>query len=122
MIACLKRTSSLPCTEMVLGSEKRPSPWTHSTPFALKRLATPEVSCLTTAPFQALAAAKSSSGSPTLTPSFAKVSSASLIANAVCTQALVGMQPMRRQVPPSALSLSMQTVFAPSWAARMAAV
>jgi hypothetical protein len=37
-----------------------------------------------------------------------------LIAKAVCTQAFVGMQPMRRQVPPSSGSFSMQNVFAPS--------
>src|SRR5262249_52930937 len=50
------------------------------------------------------------------------VSCASLIANAVWTQALVGMHPTRRQVPPSASSFSMQTAFAPSCAARIAAV
>src|SRR5437879_3762395 len=32
------------------------------------------------------------------------------------------MQPSRRQVPPSSGSFSMQTVLAPSWAARIAAV
>src|SRR4029450_8872280 len=76
----------------------------------------------TTAAFHSLAVPRSSSGEPTLTPSLAKVSSASLIANAVCTHAFVGMQPTRRQVPPSSSSFSMQTVFAPSCAARMAAV
>ena len=40
---------------------------------------------------------------------------------AVCTHALVGMQPTRRQVPPSSGSFSMQTTFAPSCAARIAA-
>ena len=61
-------------------------------------------------------------GLPTLTPSLANVSSASLIENAVCTQALVGMQPTRRQVPPSSGSSSMHATFAPSCAARIAAV
>ena len=56
------------------------------------------------------------------TPSLPKVSSASFSAKAVWTQALVGMQPMRRQVPPSSGSFSMQTVLAPSCAARIAAV
>src|SRR3954469_10983422 len=41
---------------------------------------------------------------------------------AVCTHAFVGMQPTRRQVPPSSGSFSMQTTFAPSCAARIAAV
>ena len=77
---------------------------------------------LTTAAFHSLAAAKSSWGSSTSTPSLAKLSSASFRKNAVCTQALVGMQPTRRQVPPSSGSCSMQTVLAPSWAARIAAV
>jgi len=57
-----------------------------------------------------------------LTPSLSKVCSASFSANAVCTQAFVGMQPMRRQVPPSSGSASMQATLAPSCAARMAAV
>ena len=72
--------------------------------------------------FHSFAAAKSRVGSPTLTPNLAKLSSASLIAKAVCTHALVGTQPTRRQVPPSSGSFSMQTVLAPSWAARIAAV
>jgi hypothetical protein len=80
MIACLKVMSSPPSTAIVFASLKRPVPLTHSTPFALKRVATPEVSCLTTPAFHSFAVAKSSSGSPTLTPSLAKVSSASLIA------------------------------------------
>ena len=43
-------------------------------------------------------------------------------ANAVCTHALVGMQPTRRQVPPSSGSFSTQATRAPSCAARIAAV
>ena len=120
--ALLKVTSSPPSTAIVFASLKRPRPLTHSTPFALKRLATPLTICLTTPAFHSLAVAKSSCGAPTWTPSLANVCSASLIANAVCTQAFVGMQPMRRQVPPSSGSFSMQTVFAPSCAARIAAV
>src|SRR5206468_9880424 len=91
--------SSAPSTAIVFASLNRPVPLTHSTPFALKRLATPLVICLTTPAFHSLAVGRSRVGAPTWTPSFAKVSSASLIANAVWTQALVGMQPTRRQVP-----------------------
>jgi hypothetical protein len=69
---------------------------------------------LTTASFHLFAVPKSSSGEPTLTPSFPNVSSASLRAKAVCTHAFVGMQPIRKHVPPSAASFSMQTTFAPS--------
>ena len=114
-------TSSPPSTAIVFASLNRPAPLTHSTPFALKSEATPLVICLTTPAFHSFAAPKSSFGSPTLTPSFAKVSSASLIANAVCTHAFVGMQPTRRHVPPSSGSFSMQAAFAPSCAARIAA-
>src|SRR5205823_7445931 len=59
---------------------------------------------------------------PSLTPSLSNVCSASFNAKAVCTHAFVGMQPMRRHVPPSSGSRSMHTVFAPSCAARIAAV
>ena len=121
-IAARKVTSPAPSTAIVFASVKRPSPFTHSTPFALKSVATPFVIWSTTPSFHAFEAAKSSVGSPTCTPSLANVSPASLSANAVCTQAFVGMQPTRRQVPPSASSFSMQTVLAPSCAARMAAV
>ena len=121
-IACLNVTLSPPSTAIVFASVKRPTPLTHSTPFALKSPATPCVICLTTPAFQALDAVKSSVVSPTFTPNFAKCSSASLSANAVCTQAFVGMQPTRRHVPPSSGSFSMQATFAPSCAARMAAV
>ena len=117
-----KVTSSPPSTAIVFASLKRPVPFTHSTPFALNSPATPCVICFTTPAFQTFDAAKSSLASPTCTPNFAKLSSASLSANAVCTHAFVGMQPTRRQVPPSSGSFSMQATFAPSCAARIAAV
>ena len=82
-IALLKLTSSPPSTRIVLGPANVPCPFTHSTPFALKSDATPPVICLTTPSFHAFEAAKSSSAPPTLTPNLAKLSSASLSANAV---------------------------------------
>src|SRR3954447_2988891 len=121
-IADLKVTSSPPSTAIVFASLKVPWPLTHSTPFALKSCATPPVICLTTPTFHSLALPKSSCGSPTLTPSFGNVSSASWIAKAVCTHAFVGMHPTRRHVPPSSGSFSMHATVAPSWAARIAAV
>jgi len=48
---------------------KEPLPSTHSTPFALNNEATPPVICFTTRAFHALAAAKSSVGAVTETPS-----------------------------------------------------
>ena len=121
-IACLKETSSPPSTAIVFASLKLPLPFTHSTPFALNSPATPPVICLTTPFFHSTAVPKSSCGLETLTPNLAKTSSAWCSACAVCTHALVGMQPTRRQVPPRSGSSSMQAVFAPSWAARIAAV
>ena len=118
----MKFTSSPPSTAIVFAPVKRPAPFTHSTPFALKRPATPCVICLTTPAFHAFDAVKSSVASPTRTPNFAKLSSASFSAKAVCTHAFVGMQPTRRQVPPSSGSISMHATFAPSCAARIAAV
>ena len=41
-IACWNVTSSPPSTAIVFASLKRPVPLTHSTPFVLKRLATPD--------------------------------------------------------------------------------
>ena len=122
MIADLKVTSSPPSTAIVFASLKVPLPLTHSTPFALNNDATPCVICLTTPAFHSLARPNSSWNPPSLTPSLSKVCSASFSAKAVCTQAFVGMQPIRKQVPPSSGSRSMHTVFAPSCAARIAAV
>src|ERR671910_2052214 len=121
-IALLNWTSSPPSTASVFGPLKPPRPLTHSTPFALKRPATPPVICLTTPFFHSTAWPKFSCGRLTSTPNLAKVSPAWCIACAVWTHAFVGMQPTRRQVPPSSGSCSMQTVFAPSWAARIDAV
>ena len=76
MIAFLNETSSPPSTAIVFASLKRPVPFTHSTPFAWNRLATPPVICLTTPAFHSFAVAKSRASAPTCTPSFANVSSA----------------------------------------------
>jgi hypothetical protein len=122
MIAWSKCTSSLPSTKSVFASLNKPLPCSQSTPFALKSEATPPVICATTPRFHAFAAPKSSSGSSTITPSFSNDSRACFSQCAVCTHAFVGMQPTRRQVPPSSDSCSTQTTSAPSCAARIAAV
>jgi hypothetical protein len=104
------------------ASSKRALPWNEVTLFALKSDATPPVICFTTCAFHSLAAAKSSSGFAVRTPSFALISRAAWSACAVDTQAFVGMQPMRRHVPPSSASRSTHATRAPSCAARIAAV
>ena len=121
-IAELKLTSSPPSTASVCASVNVPVPRIHSTPLALNRNATPLVIRVTAAAFHSFAAGKSSFGASTLTPSLPKVSLACFSANAVCTHAFVGMQPMRRHVPPSSGSRSMHATLAPSCAARIAAV
>ena len=122
MIADLKLTSCPPSTVSVFASVNVPVPRIHSTPLALNRNATPLVIRFTAAAFHSFATEKSSFGASSLTPSLPKVSSACFSANAVCTHALVGMQPMRRHVPPSSGSRSMHATRAPSCAARIAAV
>jgi hypothetical protein len=106
----------------VFASLNVPVPRIHSTPLALNKNATPLVIRFTAAALHWLAAENSNFGPSSLTPSLPKVSSACFSANAVCTHAFVGMQPMRGHVPPSSGSRSMQATRAPSCAARIAAV
>ena len=73
-IALVKLTSSPPSTATVFASLKRAAPFTHSTPFALKSEAMPPVICLTTPSFHSFARAKSSCGSPAVTPSLGSIS------------------------------------------------
>jgi hypothetical protein len=120
--ADVKVTSCSPVTASVLASLNVPVPLTQVTPLALKRKATPWVIRFTTAVFHSFAAVNSRCEPPSLTPSLPNVSSACFSASAVCTQALVGMQPIRRHVPPSSGARSMQATRAPSCAARIAAV
>ena len=84
-----------------------PVPLIQVTPLALNRKATPLVIRLTVRAFHSFAAGKSNSGMPSLTPSLPEVCPACFSAKAVCAHAFVGMQPMRRQVPPSSGSRSM---------------
>src|SRR5256714_13071997 len=82
-IADLNVTSSPPSTAIVFASVKRPVPFTHSTPFALKRLATPLVICLTTPAFHSFAAPRSRRGPPPPTPRLPQGSPAPLPADAL---------------------------------------
>src|SRR5205814_3001174 len=75
----------------------------------------------TTLAFWAIIAGRSSSTWPVLTPWTAIPCLASSKISEDWSSALDGMQPMLRQVPPSVSRFSIQAVFSPSWAARMAA-
>ena len=90
MTAVPNETSSPSSTARVFASLNVPLPRTQSTPFALKSEAIPPVICETTDVFHSLAAAKSSSGSLTDTPSFANESRAWCRKCAVCTHAFGG--------------------------------
>ena len=108
---------------IVFGPVNVPAPLTHSTPFALK------------SDGDAAGHLLDDRGLPLVrlrevelrlarrvTPSLPNVSCAWCMKCAVCTHALVGMHPTRRQVPPSSGSFSMHATLAPSCAARIAAV
>ena len=75
-IACLKDTSSPPSTAIVFASLKRPLPFTHSTPFALNRLGDPAGHLLDDPVLPLDRRAEVELGLATLTPNFAKTSSA----------------------------------------------
>ena len=122
MIADLKVTSSPPSTAIVFASLNRPLPLTHSTPFALNSVATPWVIWC------------DDGGLPLVR--LREVELRLVHIDAELGEALLGrleeergLHPglgrdtaTRRQVPPSSGSFSMQTVLAPSCAARIAAV
>ena len=115
-----KVTSSPPSTAIVFGPVNAPRPFTMVMPLALTTPVMPFTSPSTMPVLFFWAWPKSSSGSFTRTPSWAKFSRASLRAWAVCTHVLVGMQPTVMQVPPTR-PCSIRTTFAPSCAARIAA-
>ena len=103
------------------GAAIRALPCRRVIRFFLKRVATPVVSPCTTCAFRRIIAGRSSATSPTVTPWAASRVRACQKSSLESRSALDGMQPMRRQVPPSAASRSTQTTRMPSWAARMAA-
>ncbi len=120
MTAERKVTSSPPSTAIVFGPVNSPRPFTIVMPFALTTPVMPFTRPSTMPVLFCCAWPKSSSGSLTRTPIWAKISRASLSACAVCTHVFVGMQPTVMQVPPTR-ACSTRTTLAPSWAARIAA-
>ncbi len=115
-----KVTSSPPSTAIVFGPVNSPRPFTMVMPLALTTPVMPFTSPSTMPCLFCCAWPKSSSGSLTRTPIWAKVSRASFSAWAVCTHVFVGMQPTVMQVPPTR-ACSIRTTLAPSCAARIAA-
>ena len=121
MFFALRSSGLAPLTLTLPGAVMRPSPLYTVTPFFFIRNATPPVSWVTVLSLRLSMVGRSSFTSPMITPCPA----ASLLAKEKwwleLRSALLGMQPMRRQVPPRAFSFSMRAVFRPSCAARIAA-
>ena len=108
-------------TSTTLPALSVPAPRAQVTLFFLNRNSTPFVFAPTTSFLRFIICARSTETLAMMTP----CSAAECFANSKCSllvsSALDGMQPTLTQVPPSVLSISTQTVFRPSCAARMAA-
>ena len=89
--------------------------------FLRKRKRTPSVSSLTTVSLRACIAGRSRPTAPTLIPCLANRWVARWYSSLESSRALLGMQPMFRQVPPRVARFSTQATFMPSCAARIAA-
>ena len=110
----------LPSTSTVPAELIRPAPFSQATLFFLNRNSTPLVLAATTSFLRACMRARSSVTSPTLMPCAAKPSLASWKFSELCSNALDGMQPMLRQVPPRVARFSTQATRSPSCAALIA--
>ena len=104
-----------------------PCPASASTPLPANSVPMPPVSCATTASLRAIMRGTSTATLPTSMPSSPNLPFASAYLCEASRRALEGMQPQFRQVPPrvglpsAPRALSMQAVFMPSCAPRMAA-
>ena len=124
MIACAKRTSSLPCpvsTANVCADTNSPRPVTTSTSRRLASAPRPSASCATPLSFQSRNASKSIRGGSNTTPR-SRHSAASSIRPAACSKVLDGIQPTFRHTPPSRGKRSTSITFMPRSAARKAAL
>ena len=111
---------SVPSTETLPGPVTVPAPLSQSTLFFLNRNSTPLTLAPTTSPLRACIRPRSSLTLSIMTPCSEKWSRASAKFSDDCSSALLGMQPIFRQVPPKVARFSTQAVFKPSCAARMA--
>ena len=114
------RTAPSSCvTTISFGERKTAFPRTTSTPLAPSRKPTPSTRRATISALRCIRTFQSTRAPftkrPTDSPSLTAEAS-----SAVCSSTLVGMQPLLRQVPPSAF-FSTRTTAAPSCAARSAA-
>jgi hypothetical protein len=107
-------------TSTASGPAIRPVPVRRVMPCFLNSVATPPVSPRTTSSLRFIIAGRSSATSARM-PCAAKRWDASENSSLESSSALLGMQPTFRHVPPSVGYFSIQAVFMPSWAARIAA-
>src|ERR1043166_5959737 len=121
LASSVRRLPSAAFTSTLPGAAMRASPTMASDLFFLSRNSTPRVSSPTTLVLCPVMPKRSSS-TPVLIPSLGKSFFASSNSSLVCSNALEGMQPMLRQVPPKLPRLSTQALVRPSWPARIAAL
>src|SRR3989440_8296121 len=122
-IACrnFSACGSSPSTRTVRASSKTPRPPTTSTPLAFATLPSPRASLpITRSDFHLRSGSSETRAGPKSTPN-SLARSASPSTAATCSSALDGMQPSKRQAPPSRLPASTTTVSSPSSAQRNAA-
>ncbi len=111
---------SVPATATRPAARMRASPFSQATLFFLNRNSTPRTLALTTSALRACMRARSSLIPSTTMPCSAQACWVAEKFSLECSSALLGMQPMLRQVPPRVARFSAQATFRPSWAARMA--
>ena len=98
-----------------------PIPSSTITLFVFINWRTPPVSVFTTLSLRFCMVGRSTRGFSITIPCLAASFFAKEKWSLEVSSALLGIQPMFRQVPPSSLSFSMIAVLSPSWPARMAA-
>ena len=122
LVASVSLTApSSPSTDTAPAVSMRPVPWNEVILFLRNRKATPLVVASTTSPLRFMSWAKSSLGGASTMPCSARSWPASSNRCEDCSNALEGMQPTLRQVPPKVARFSTMATFMPSWAARIAA-
>ena len=107
LIVCLSTKEAVPLKRVIL--------------FFLNKNPIPAVSCLTILSLRCINVERSKSTFPVLMPCSSAWVINSIYFSDEFNNALDGMQPIFRHVPPNVASFSMHATFIPSWAARIAA-
>ena len=108
-------------TSTVCASLKLPKPWCTVIPFFFIKKSMPPTVCSTTSPLRAIMRLKSNFNPPVEMPWVSNWCAAWWKCSELSSNALDGMHPTFKQVPPRELYFSTNAVFLPNCAARMAA-